>query len=127
MKHVLHTLSNLYYNQVSAKPTSGDGPYYINSTIDCVKYLVSQIKGVRGRNISTDRLYTSIERANWLFDQHITTVGAVQKGRQGIPDELFDTTNREIFIKTCHFEKDKKDLCLSCQQHVHYIVVQKMI
>ena len=98
---------------------------------------------LRRRNISTDRLYTSTECVNWLLDQNITTVGTVQKGRQGIPDELFDTTNREIFSKTCHFEKDKKDLCLTsytvktkskgrknvvaCQQHVHYIVVQKMI
>ena len=42
----------------AAKPTSGDGPYYINSTIDYVKYLVSQTKkqvNLRGRNISTDR------------------------------------------------------------------------
>ena len=100
----------------AARPTSGDGPYYINSTIDHVKYLVSQTKrqvNLHGRNISTDRLYTSIECANWLLDQNITTVGTVQKGRQGIPDELFDTTNREIFSKTCHFEKGKKDLCLT--------------
>ena len=68
---------------------------------------------LRGRNISTDRLYTSIECANWLLDQNITTVGTVQKGRQGIPDDLFDTTNREIFSKTCHFKNDKKDLCLT--------------
>ena len=93
----------------AAKPT-------INSTINHVKYLVSQTKmqvNLHGKNISTDRLYTSIEHANWLLDQNITTVGTVQKGRQGIPDKLLDTTNREIFSKTCHFEKDKKDLCLT--------------
>ena len=99
-----------------AKPTSGDEPYYINPTIDYVKYLVSQTKkqvNLHGRNISTDRLYISNECAKWLLDQNITTVGTVQKGRQDIPDELFDTTNREIFSETCHFEKDKKDLCLT--------------
>ena len=93
------------------KQTCGDGPYYLNSTIDYVKYLVSQTKkqvNLHGKNISTDRLYTSIKCANWLLDQNITTVGTVQKGRQGIPDELFDTTNREIFSKTCHFENNKK-------------------
>ena len=115
MKHVFHTLSNLYV-PYAAKPTSGDGPYYINSTIDYVKYLVRQTKkqvNLRGRNISTDHLYTSIECVNWFLDQNITIVGTVQKEKQGIPDELFDTTNREIFSKTCHFEKDKKDLCLT--------------
>ena len=68
----------------AAKLTSGDGPYYINSTIDYVKYLVSQTKkqvNLHERNISTDCLYTSIECANWLLDQNITTVGIVQKGR----------------------------------------------
>ena len=100
----------------AAKPNSVDGPYYINSTIDYVKYPVSQTKNqvnLRGRNISIDRLYTNIECANWLLDQNITTVGTVQKGKQGIADELFDTTNREIFSKTCHFKKDKKNLSLN--------------
>ena len=36
----------------------------------------------------------------------------MQKGRNGIQSELFDTQNREIFIATCHFEKEKKNVCL---------------
>ena len=31
----------------------------------------------------------------------------------GFPEDVFDTKNREVLSKTCHFEKDKKDLCLS--------------
>ena len=36
----------------------------------------------------------------------------MQKGRNGIQSELFDAQNREIFIATCHFEKEKKNVCL---------------
>ena len=42
---------------------SGQGPYYIKSTIDYVKYLVTETKeqqNLLGRNISTDPLYTSV-------------------------------------------------------------------
>ena len=60
-----------------------------------------------------DRLYTSVEIANWLLEKNITNVGTVQKGRVGFHEEVFDTKNRELSSKTCHFEKDKKDLCLS--------------
>ena len=65
------------------------------------------------RTMSTDRLYTSIESTNWLLDHGIATVGTSQKGRSGIPPELFDTQNREIFNVACHFEKEKKNICLT--------------
>ena len=68
---------------------------------------------ITGRTISTDRLYTSIEATDWLLDCGIATVGTLQKVRSGIPSELFDTQNREIFSATCHFEKEKKDICLT--------------
>ena len=42
----------------------------------------------------------------------MATVGALQKGRSGIPSDLFDSQNREIFSATCHFEKEKKIICL---------------
>ena len=60
-----------------------------------------------------DRLYTSAEIANQLLEKDITIVGTVQKGKMGFPEEVFDTKNREVLRKTYHFEKDKKDLCLS--------------
>ena len=60
-----------------------------------------------------DRLYTSVKIANWLLQKNITIVRTAQKGRVGFPEEVFDTKNREVLSKTCHFEKDKKDLCFS--------------
>ena len=93
------------------KTTAGDGPFHISSTADYIKNLVIRTKEqVRfdERNISTDRLYTSAEIANWLLEKNLTIVGTVQKGRVGFPEEVFDTKNHEVLSKTCHFEKDKK-------------------
>ena len=59
-----------------------------------------------------DRLYTSVEITNWLLEKNITIVGTVQKGRVGFSEEVFDTKNREVLSKTCHFGKDRKDSCL---------------
>ena len=61
----------------------------MKSTIDYIKYLVSQMEAdqsITGVTILTDCLYTSIEATNWLR--------TLQKGRSGIPAELFDTQNR---------------------------------
>ena len=70
-------------------------------------------QSIKGRTIPTDRLYTSFEVANWLLARDITTLGTLQKRGQGIPSELFDTKDRDEFSATCHFEKDKKDICLT--------------
>ena len=63
---------------------------------------------LHGRNISMDRLCTSVEIPNWLLEENITIVGTLQKGTMGFREE--DTENCEVLSKTCHFEKD---LCLS--------------
>ena len=65
----------------------------------------------KGRNISTDRLYTSVPLAKWLLDRDITTVGTLNTVRIGIADELKDTKCREKFSLTCHIEpKEKKSI-----------------
>ena len=58
-----------------------------------------------------DRLYTSVEIPNWLLEENIIIVGTLQKDRVGFPEK--DTKHHEVLSKTCHFEKDKKDLCPS--------------
>ena len=82
-----------------AKPKAGDGPYHLKSTIDYVKYLVTEMEADRtitGRTISTNCLYTSIESTNWLLDGSIATIGTLQKGRSRIPSDLFDIQNRDF-------------------------------
>ena len=62
---------------------------------------------ITGRIISTDLLYTlSIESTNWLLDLGIATVGRITSA-------IFDTQNREISNATFHFEKEKKNICLT--------------
>ena len=78
---------------------------YIDHTENYVKCLVGEFEkdaSLLGRNISTDRLYTSISLANWLLERGITTVGTFNTNRIGIPDEIKETKDREEFTATCH-------------------------
>ena len=95
------------------KPKAWDGPYYVKSTIDCIKDSVVKMEAdqpITGRTIPTDRLYTSIESVNLLLDHAIATVGALNTSST-IPSELFDTHNREIFF--LFLQKEKKNICLT--------------
>ena len=59
--HFLCTYKALPY---AAKPTAGDGPFYISSTADYIKNLAIRTKEqvrLDGRNIFMDRLYTTVE------------------------------------------------------------------
>ena len=65
--------------------------FYVQGTINYIKYLVKQLQkchSLKGRNITMDRLYTSLEIADWLSARIITMVGTFQKNRVGIPPEL---------------------------------------
>ena len=83
----------------ASKPKSGQRPYYIKSTIDYVKYVVTKTEEQQylyGRNISTNRLYTSVELSKRLLTRKIKYAGTVEKGRDEIPHELFDIKGRKI-------------------------------
>ena len=75
----------------AGKPTNGDGPFYIEGTENHIKTLVentgSQLP-LDGRNISMDRLYTSISVANWLLERKITVFDTLMTNRIGIPEKL---------------------------------------
>ena len=91
----------------SGNPKDGNGPYYIDHTENYVKYIVEDFEkeaSLLGRNISTDRLYTSISLANWLLERGIITVGTLNTNRIGIPEEIKQTKDREEFSATCHVD-----------------------
>ena len=91
----------------SCKPKDGNDPYYIDHTENYVKYLVEEFEKdafLLGRNISTDRLSTSISLANWLLERGITTVGTLNTNRIGQPDEIKQTKDCEEFNVTCHVD-----------------------
>ena len=75
----------------AGKPVGEPGEYYLKGTSAVVKSLVSKLSesvNLRGRNITTDRLYTSYELTKWLLDRSITTVGTLMSNRKGIPKEF---------------------------------------
>ena len=63
----------------------------LKSMIHALVNEVEKDTSLKGRNISTDRLYTSVPLVKWLLDRDITTVGTLNTVRIGIPDELKDT------------------------------------
>ena len=62
--------------------------------------MMQKFSFVEGRNITFDRLYTSIPLASWLYIQGITMIGTMQTNRKGIPAYLKDSKNKESF----HYE-----------------------
>ena len=44
------------------------------------------------------------------------TVRILQKGRQGIPSEIFDTKDGDEYSAACHFEMMKRISALRCKQ-----------
>ena len=102
--------------------------FYISSPADYIKNFVIRTKErviFDERNISMNRLYTSVEIANWLVEKNMIVVGTVQKGRVGFPGEVFHPKNCEVLSKTCSFfiykgSKDKKNvLILSTTRPMH--------
>lgn len=63
-----------------------------------MKYLVERLESkvqLNGRNISFDRLYTSLSLEMWLYEKSKTSIGTLQINRKGIPTDLKEVRNRE--------------------------------
>ena len=112
-----YTYNSLVY---AGKPEQVGGPYYIDTICDCIKTLVETTGSkllLEGRNISMDRLYTSVAIAKWLREKSITVIGTLVTNRIGIPDEVKAVRHRENFSMTVHFEEERKDMAL-CSYNV---------
>ena len=95
----------VYSGKPKAEPTS----YYTPGTSQTIKYLIQNLEchtNLVGRNISYDRLYTSIPIAQWLLDRPITSVGTLQSNRKGIPAEIKEIKDRETNSYEVYWEKD---------------------
>lgn len=71
--------------------------YYVQGTENIVKYMVENLlrcQAIGGRNISFDRLYTSLPIAEWLLERRVTYLGTMQKNRKGIPNEIKEMQHR---------------------------------
>ena len=79
--------------------------FFVRGTEDTVKRLVTDLEkhiSLSGKNLSYDRLYTSISLAKWLLERNIITVGTLQANRKGIPEEVKhigsrDSNSYEVF------------------------------
>ena len=70
--------SHVYFGKPKGEPNE----FYISGTENYIQYLVNKLSSyhdIRGRNISMDRLYSSLSVANWLLDKGITMVGTIRK------------------------------------------------
>ena len=78
----------------AATPVSDHTSHYINTIDEYVLYLIDKVAAsgaeynMKGCNITTDRLYTSVSLAQKLLDRGITLVGTWQSNRKGFPEEL---------------------------------------
>ena len=82
----------------AGKPVNEPNEYYIKGTSNVVKSLVNRLSqrvDLSGRNITTDRLYTTYDLTRWMMDRSMTTVGTLMSNRKGIPKELLSVTDRD--------------------------------
>ena len=68
---------------------------------------------IDGRNITFERLYTSIPLAGWLYANNITMIGALQTNRKDIPDYLKDVKSKEPLTNEIFWEKEHEVLTMS--------------
>ena len=97
--------------QVNEKPTS----YHVKEVEETVKHLVQNLQSyvdLQGRNISFDRLYTSVSLVQWLLYHNITCVGTLQSNRRGISKEVKEVMKREPFSYECYWESTQNKLDL---------------
>src|SRR6202020_2477415 len=80
-----------YTNVYAGKPKSDTPEYYITGNDNFVKNLVEgyeRFHTLRGRNITTDRFYTSIPLADWLLNKNITILGTIRSDRKRLPKDV---------------------------------------
>jgi hypothetical protein len=72
-----------------------EGSYQLsNSPADIVERMISPISG-SGRNVTLDKLFTSVTLAvKLLKDHNLTLLGTIRKNKKEIPSQLVQTKNK---------------------------------
>ena len=94
------------------------------------------------RNVSYDRLHTSLPMAQWLLDHRITCVETVQSNQKEISAEIKEIKDRETNSYEIYWEEDngmcnlhsyvvktkvqESEMFYYCQQCHHFLQLQKM-
>ena len=112
------------YSFVSAaycgKPKSEPTEEYKERTDKITKHMIEKLSKytiLNGRNISFNRLFTSIPLGDWLLRKDTTSVGTLVANRRGLPKEFIKTTEREEFSHKVLWRKDEQYMSL----HSHVV------
>ena len=98
------------------KSSKEETAYYIKGVEKTVRYLQNLQKygDLQGRNISFDRLYSSVILGTMASISHNTTfVGTLQSNRRDIPIEVKNVAERERFSCQCFWESSENKLVLN--------------
>ena len=109
-----HTYKLLVYAGKPKFPEEAE--FFITGTENYVKSLVSRTESnvsLQGRNVSMDRLYTTITTSQWLLSKGITSIGTIMSNRIGLPDDAKLTKGRAIHSTKVYWEQEKEDLVLT--------------
>ena len=82
------------------KPVGEPTEEYKSGTFEVTKHMVSKLQQyttLKDRNISFDRLYTSLPLINYLLEKDIIAVGTLVSSRKGLPKEFVKTAGRKEF------------------------------
>lgn len=99
----------------SGKPVGEPTENYTVGTEAVVRHMMEQLGrhgDLRGRNLSIDRLYTSIPLAEWLFEKGVTVVGTLQANRRGIPADIKKTDGRPELSYQVYWSDRNKHMSL---------------
>lgn len=90
--------------------------HFVQGTENAVKHLVIKMQissCMEGRNITFDRLYTSISLARWLYSNSITMLGTFQNNRKGVPAYLKETKDKEVLSNEIFWLNGENHMSLS--------------
>ena len=78
----------------TGKADQPDPTFHITGAANIVKHLVEPYAN-SGRNVTADRLYTSVELAEELLQKNLTYVGTIMTNRRHLPEEAKSVVGRQ--------------------------------
>jgi hypothetical protein len=99
----------------AGKPQEEGGEWYLNTTEGITLRLLEKYGWVKlkGANLSTDNLYTSVSLAEKLLEKKMTLVGTLRSNRKGITKEMKNMDGREENSTVVWWEKERGKMTLT--------------
>jgi hypothetical protein len=99
--------TQIYAGKPAAEPTAN---YVagVEETVLTSLQRYGEIHELKGRNVTFDRFYTSLDLADKLLEKQMTCVGTLNNNRKGLPDKFKSITGRPEGDYMPLFEVDGK-------------------